>query len=257
MLTSSQHVYEVCPRHDTRGVDLISDVLPFCRQWYREPACAMITKLCWTLSASLLVFVITPVQGRESHREESLGWSSGPVSNSALDASLREAAVRYRANAPVPRYAFFDIACPRDSVEAAALNGYAILVVTALVQDKSEIPLRRIYFRSSNGDQQVRLHAAVASRITDSSIRATFGAFRYDAAYLLPLALRVMAGDLLLDFAAHRQEFRLARFTGDIPDPIRRLGPLSPPRGRPSKAAINNLIRREYPDLAKTLPLAP
>jgi hypothetical protein len=35
------------------------------------------------------------------------------------------------------------------------------------------------------------------------------------------------------------------------------LGPLSPPRGRPSKAAINNLIRREYPDLAKTLPLAP
>jgi hypothetical protein len=28
-MTSSQHVYEVRPRKDHRGVDLISDVLPF------------------------------------------------------------------------------------------------------------------------------------------------------------------------------------------------------------------------------------
>jgi len=30
-MTSSQHVYEVRPRKDHRGVDLISDVLPFGR----------------------------------------------------------------------------------------------------------------------------------------------------------------------------------------------------------------------------------
>ena len=29
MMTSSQHVYEVRPRKDHRGVDLISDALPF------------------------------------------------------------------------------------------------------------------------------------------------------------------------------------------------------------------------------------
>ncbi len=29
--------YEVRPRHDRRGVDLISDVLPFGRLWYGEP----------------------------------------------------------------------------------------------------------------------------------------------------------------------------------------------------------------------------
>ena len=33
-MTSSQHVYEVRPRKDKRGVDLISDVLPFGRLWY-------------------------------------------------------------------------------------------------------------------------------------------------------------------------------------------------------------------------------
>jgi hypothetical protein len=31
------HVYEVRPRKFHRGVDLISDALPFGRLWYREP----------------------------------------------------------------------------------------------------------------------------------------------------------------------------------------------------------------------------
>ena len=33
----SQHVYEVRPRKDKRGVDLISDALPFGALWYAEP----------------------------------------------------------------------------------------------------------------------------------------------------------------------------------------------------------------------------
>ena len=33
----SQHVYEVRPRKDHRGVDLISDALPFGRLWYDGP----------------------------------------------------------------------------------------------------------------------------------------------------------------------------------------------------------------------------
>src|SRR2546426_1010567 len=36
-MTSSQHVYEVCPRNDHCGVDLISDVLPFGRMRFDEP----------------------------------------------------------------------------------------------------------------------------------------------------------------------------------------------------------------------------
>jgi hypothetical protein len=32
------HVYEVHPRSDKRGVDLISDALPFGRLWYGEPS---------------------------------------------------------------------------------------------------------------------------------------------------------------------------------------------------------------------------
>jgi hypothetical protein len=32
-----KHLYEVRPRKDRRGVDLISDALPFGRLWYGEP----------------------------------------------------------------------------------------------------------------------------------------------------------------------------------------------------------------------------
>jgi hypothetical protein len=33
----TDHVYEVRPRKDKRGVDLISDLLPYRRLWYFEP----------------------------------------------------------------------------------------------------------------------------------------------------------------------------------------------------------------------------
>ena len=40
-MTSSQHVYEIRPREDDRGVDLISGVLPFGRLWYTKPDAAV------------------------------------------------------------------------------------------------------------------------------------------------------------------------------------------------------------------------
>jgi hypothetical protein len=36
-MQSTIHAYEVRPRKDKRGVDLISDALPFGRLWYGEP----------------------------------------------------------------------------------------------------------------------------------------------------------------------------------------------------------------------------
>ena len=39
-MQSTMHVYEVRPRKDKRGVDLISDALPFGRLWYGEPNAA-------------------------------------------------------------------------------------------------------------------------------------------------------------------------------------------------------------------------
>ncbi len=35
-MTSPQHAYEVRPGNDKRGLDLVSDALPFARLWYGE-----------------------------------------------------------------------------------------------------------------------------------------------------------------------------------------------------------------------------
>jgi hypothetical protein len=36
-MTATTHSYEVRPRNDKRGVEVISDVLPFGKLWYAEP----------------------------------------------------------------------------------------------------------------------------------------------------------------------------------------------------------------------------
>jgi len=37
VMTAIKHLYEIRPRKDKRGVDLISDALPFGGLWYGEP----------------------------------------------------------------------------------------------------------------------------------------------------------------------------------------------------------------------------
>jgi len=182
-------------------------------------------------------------------------WSHGAVSNAALDARLAAAALQYRSYAPVPRIAFFDLAYPKDSTEAAAMHGYAVLVVTAVVQDSTELPLPHVYVRSVNGDRELPLVARVASwlPVSDTIVRPTFGRFRLDASYLLPIAARASQGDLLVDFATHRQGFRLIHFAGDVPEPVRRLQFTGTPSGQPAPSTVWAMVQREYPDLAAAL----
>ena len=189
------------------------------------------------------------------HLESRIGWSHSSVSNAVLDARLRGAAVQYRSYAPVPRIAFFDIAYPKDSAEATTTRGYALLVVTAVVQDSTELPIPRLYVRSAGGDRALLLLARVASWVptTDTTVRLTFGQFRLDALYLLPMDARMAAGDLLADFAAHRQGFRLAHFAGDIPEPVRRLKVTTTSSEPPPASNLWVMVRREYPDLAAAL----
>src|SRR6266568_2124590 len=189
------------------------------------------------------------------HLESDVGWSHGSVSNAALDARLAAAALQYRSYAPIPRIAFFDLAYPKDSAEAAAMNGYAVLVVTAVVQDSTELPLPQVYVRSVNGDRELPLVARIASWLpaSDTIVRPTFGRFRLDACYLLPIAARASQGDLIVDFATHRQGFRLTHVAGDVPEPVRRLRFTGTSAEQPAASTVWAMVQREYPDLAAAL----
>src|SRR5204863_7305964 len=75
------------------------------------------------------------------HLETDAGWAHGAVSNAALDARLAAAALQYRSYAPVPRIAFFDLAYPKLSADAGAVDGYGVVGVTAVEQDGTELRL--------------------------------------------------------------------------------------------------------------------
>jgi hypothetical protein len=75
----------------------------------------------------------------------------------------------------------------------------------------------------------------------------TFGPYRVDALYLVPVIATVTPHQLLVDFATHRSGFGLARFTTEVPDMIRNLV-IGPPGSTPPDAAIlEAFVHREYP----------
>ena len=55
--TAPAHVYEVRPRKDKRGVDLISNVLPFGRLWYDKPDHAIGYAMHFSRSAAAVIRV--------------------------------------------------------------------------------------------------------------------------------------------------------------------------------------------------------
>ena len=55
--SSPKHFYEVRPRNDHRGVDLISDVLPFGRLWYDTPDDAVGYAMQYSRSADAVIRV--------------------------------------------------------------------------------------------------------------------------------------------------------------------------------------------------------
>jgi hypothetical protein len=53
-ISARVHVYEVRPRKDKRGFDLISDALPFGRLWYAEPDAVGNAVATWTIPPASL-----------------------------------------------------------------------------------------------------------------------------------------------------------------------------------------------------------
>ena len=188
-----------------------------------------------------------------THLEHKLEWSSGPVANAALDARIGQAAALYRNYAPVPRVAFFDIAYPRDCSELAGMNGHAVMIVTAVAQDSTELPPARTYFQTTAPGTELPRMAGVESHVGSAAVRGVFGPFRADAVYLLPITPSLGEGDLLLDFAAHRTGFRLARLSGQIPKSLATCGAAGTPGLPPPDSVLWALVRREYPDLVGSL----
>jgi hypothetical protein len=182
------------------------------------------------------------------HLESNQVWTNG--TNAALDGRLRDAATQYRKYAPVPRVALFDVAYPKDCGELSAMRGFAIMAVTAVAQDSTELPPSQVYAVVTGAQTPLSQVAGIQSPVasSDSVVRATFGPFRYDALYLLPVTASRAQAEVLVDFAPHRRGFRLAHFSGQVPHALESCLARSTGTETPSSAANWELVQREYPD---------
>ena len=207
--------------------------------------------LCFLLVFSYGWRAAAPQEVR--HLERSLSWTHVPVSNHAVDRRLTQAAAALRPDGGAPREALYDIAYPKDSVEVATLGGNAVLLVTAVVHDSTELPLARVYVLTADGLEALASVASLASYVRDTLVSGTFGRFRLDALYLLPLRLRVPGNALQADFAGHRPDYLLTTFAGQPPANLGQIGTRSQ-SASPAPDALWAFVRREYPDLAAALP---
>jgi hypothetical protein len=75
----------------------------------------------------------------------------------------------------------------------------------------------------------------------------TFGRFRSDALYLLPVYLRMKTADLFVDFAENDLGMKVAVFGTPVSESVRKLK-ISPPSGKgPNEPFLTEFVKREYP----------
>ena len=110
-----------------------------------------------------------------------------------------------------------------------------------------------MYLDSHEGQVVLAVVAAVSSQVADPTVAATFGKYRTDALYLIPVNRGSQPTELLMDFRRNRERFRLSVLEAARPAalnhlPMRRVNLI-----RPTAGAIAEFVRREFPALAEVL----
>lgn len=176
-------------------------------------------------------------------------WRNQPVTPARMNQRIEEAAIQYATAAPIPRIVLYDIGYPHDEKEYAALDGNAVMLLTAVSQDREELPLKRVYVLLEGKEVELKLIKVVLAElpVSDTATAKTFGRFRADALYLLPRSMRARNVDLLVDFQRNRMNFKAATFDSPLPADVNRLMQIKPSGSGPSESALELFIKREYP----------
>ena len=163
--------------------------------------------------------------------------------------------MRFEARAAVPlaggagaradRFAAFDIAWPRNAAEAKRLGGNTVIVLGALSQNSSELPLAKVYLERPGASPVVLRRLGRIKRTLPASSQAAkvFGPNLTEEFYLVPVHALGRNVMLKCDFARNRQGFVLAQ---SLPAPSA-LPAMQSPAVRPAQGAVQAMVAREFP----------
>jgi hypothetical protein len=163
-----------------------------------------------------------------------------------MEQRLREAASVARAHGPVPRLTLFDIGYPQTPQEYANLGGMAVLAMTSVTHDKAELPLKNVRIVVHGRSYPLKRFESELSSMeySYSPVVKTFGPYREDALYFLPVKLRAKTSALMFDFSAGQAD---AKFEfRPLPDDIRKLV-RSEMEAPPTEQAVEDFVRQQFP----------
>jgi hypothetical protein len=155
------------------------------------------------------------------------------------EAYAREMMVEYP-GARVDRIVRIEVAWPADGEDT---GGYAVLLIDAQTHTAEELPIRRVYVRSNDGNE-TELRRVGAQRFTipsESLAYTAFGPHQESGFYWAPMDLLTAQGELLVDFAANRTGFRASQLSMERPP-----GYNGGVHGSPNADALAVLLAREY-----------
>jgi len=178
--------------------------------------------------------------------------SKGAVTRQQFEARFEASATEFLASRPgvtADRLAVYDIAWPRDADEAKRLGGNAVIVLGALSQNVSELPLAKMYLERPDGSRVMLKRLGLVKRTLAASSQAAkvFGPNVTEEFYLVPVGALGRNVMLKCDFAQNRQGFVVSPSLSRSP----LVAPL--PAARPLAGAVHALVMREYPGFGVTL----
>jgi hypothetical protein len=166
-----------------------------------------------------------------------------------LDGKAAEYQQKYR-GATIARTIDDDVAFPIDAAEFSAMNGYAVMLVSASVHDQSELPLAKVYLNLNGKIAELPVIARASRAVPAASpAGAEFGLYREDVFVVIPAIFLFVPATFGADFAAHRTGFDFTKGPMNAPAYLAADKSLLSPQVKPSPSteAFKTLIRREYP----------
>ena len=176
--------------------------------------------------------------------------SQGAVSFGDMTERLEKSAIQTYGTArkTAARGSAIDFSWPHSPDEYRALAKHAVVLVSVVSQDATELPLRRVYITVGGmGAELIRLSSQLSSVHKDSITFSVLGPYREHGFYLAPAGLMMREGYLQADFATNRTGFNLYKLPGAPPDFVKAdSDPMPAPDAKPKMSAVRALLHREY-----------
>jgi hypothetical protein len=194
-----------------------------------------------------------PKATEPGHLVSPAGDSKGSVTRRQFEQRFETSAValaKGQARPRADRFASFDIAWPRDADEYKRMGGNTVILLGAVSQDSTELPLAKAYLERPDGSRVMLKRLGYARRTLDGASQAAqvFGSNVSEEFYLVPA--NALGRDVMLkcDFAKNRLGFVLTHSLM----PVHALPPQSS-AAKPLAGAAQTMVIREYPGFGVTL----